>query len=142
MQAFIDRVNATLPTNEPDGILLTLVQAQPDKVCGKPCPARQGLSNAGLCLPYAILARTGGAKIGAMPGETQISTINGWATTTVADAALLPPTNTEPLVDPTPPATIAPAQKSAPRRAIASRRQPQVSRKGNWAQNLFNQSLN
>ena len=57
MKAFTDRVNATLPVDEPDGILLTLVQAYQDKVCGKPCPAGQGLSDDGRCVPNAILAR-------------------------------------------------------------------------------------
>ena len=63
MKAFTDRVNATLPTDEPDSILLTLVQAYQDKVCGKPCPAGQGLSDIGRCVPTAILARA--AKKGA-----------------------------------------------------------------------------
>ena len=63
MKAFTDRVNATLPTDEPDSILLTLVQAYQDKVCGKPCPAGQGLSDVGRCVPNAILARA--AKKGA-----------------------------------------------------------------------------
>ena len=67
MKAFTDRVNATLPTDEPDSILLTLVQAYQDRVCGKPCPAGQGLSDTGRCLPTAILARAGkkGAPVAA-----------------------------------------------------------------------------
>ena len=38
MKAFTERVNAKLPTNEPDSILLALVQGHPNKVCGAPCP--------------------------------------------------------------------------------------------------------
>ena len=44
MQAFTDRVNAVLPIDQPDGILLALVQGHPGKVCGAPCPVGQGLS--------------------------------------------------------------------------------------------------
>jgi len=57
MQAFLDRVNATLPVDRPDYILLTLVQEEADEVCRKPCPTGQGLSAEGRCLPNAILAR-------------------------------------------------------------------------------------
>jgi hypothetical protein len=57
MKAFTDRVNATLPIEEPDDILLTLVQAHQGEACGKPCPAGQGLSDDGRCLPGAILAQ-------------------------------------------------------------------------------------
>jgi len=56
MRAFTDRVNATLPTEEPDYILLALVQGYRDKVCGMPCPAGQGLAEDGRCMPNAILA--------------------------------------------------------------------------------------
>jgi hypothetical protein len=56
MKAFTDRVNATLPTEEPDSILLALVRGYRDKVCGTTCPAGQGLAENGLCMPNAILA--------------------------------------------------------------------------------------
>jgi hypothetical protein len=56
MKAFTDRVNATLPTEEPDHILLALVRGYRDKVCGMTCPAGQGLAENGLCMPNAILA--------------------------------------------------------------------------------------
>ena len=56
MKAFTDRVNATLPTDEPDYILLSLVQAARDKVCGAGCPAGQGFAEGGRCVPNAILA--------------------------------------------------------------------------------------
>ncbi len=57
MAAFIDRVNATLPLEEPDYILLTLVQGHAAQACGKSCPAGQGLNADGKCLPRAILAQ-------------------------------------------------------------------------------------
>jgi hypothetical protein len=57
MKTFIDRVNATLPTDGPDHILKTLVQGHPGNACGKSCPTGQGLSSEGRCLPTAILAQ-------------------------------------------------------------------------------------
>jgi peptidoglycan hydrolase-like protein with peptidoglycan-binding domain len=39
MKAFLDRVNATLPIHQPDGVLLALVQSQRIKTCGASCPA-------------------------------------------------------------------------------------------------------
>ena len=58
MSAFMDRVNATLPVEDPDYILLTLVQGHAAQACGKGCPPGQGLSNDGRCQPRAILAQT------------------------------------------------------------------------------------
>jgi hypothetical protein len=62
MKAFTDRVNATLPLEEPDHVLLALVRNHPDSACDKPCPAGQGLSEAGRCLPIAMLARAAATK--------------------------------------------------------------------------------
>jgi hypothetical protein len=93
MKAFTDRINATLPVEEPDPILYTLVQGQQDKVCGKPCPTGQGLSEDGRCLPSAILAKAG--RKGPAPAITI------WSTTTTATA-------------PPPPVTPAPAVAAAP----------------------------
>jgi hypothetical protein len=68
MKAFTDRVNASLPLEEPDHVLLALVRNHPDSACDKPCPAGQGLSEAGRCLPISLLARAATAK-----GSTQLS---------------------------------------------------------------------
>lgn len=57
MKTFTDRVNAALPIEKPDYILLSLVQSHPDKACGKPCPAGQGAADDGRCVPNAILAQ-------------------------------------------------------------------------------------
>lgn len=56
MMAFMDRVNATLPVDQPDHILLTLVQGQSAGACGKECPGGQVLSG-GRCLPKAVVAQ-------------------------------------------------------------------------------------
>jgi hypothetical protein len=57
MGAFTERVNAALPVDEPDYILLALVQNQPGQVCGSGCPTGQAVGNNGRCLPQAILAQ-------------------------------------------------------------------------------------
>ena len=56
MKAFTDRVNATLPTDEPDFILLSLVQAAQGKVCGTACPVGEAPADDGRCMPNAVLA--------------------------------------------------------------------------------------
>ncbi len=57
MSAFMDRVNATLPMDEPDYILLTLVQGHAEIACGAGCPAGQTIGENGRCVPKAVLAR-------------------------------------------------------------------------------------
>jgi hypothetical protein len=138
MKAFTDRVNAVLPIDEPDSILLTLVQGHPDKVCGVPCPAGQGFSATGQCLPNGILARTGRTKLAAMrPGPT----ISAWTMTTVASA---PHADTDrpdsvAISAPTPPTTAPPEPAQAPRRTTERRQHSPANRQGSWAHNLFRQ---
>jgi hypothetical protein len=57
MKTFTNRVNATLPIDKPDQILLALVQGYREKVCDVTCPAGEGLAKDGRCLPNAVLAR-------------------------------------------------------------------------------------
>ena len=57
MSDFTDRVNATLPVEEPDHILLALVQGHAARICGKSCPSGQELAGNGRCLPRTVLAR-------------------------------------------------------------------------------------
>ena len=58
MTEFADRVNASLPVEEPDMVLLALVEAHAGQVCGRTCPTGQGLDGEGRCLPRAILAQS------------------------------------------------------------------------------------
>jgi hypothetical protein len=115
MKAFTDRINATLPVEEPDAILYTMVQSQQDKVCGKPCPVGQGLSEDGRCLPSAILAKaikktpaTAIAQLpkaaAPLPAEKPAPVITGWSTTSRA-AAPTPPLAPPPVLAAAPPAT-------------------------------------
>ena len=57
MKAFMDRVNAKLPTEQPDSILLTLVRSHPEKVCGEPCPEAQSLADGDRCVLTALMAQ-------------------------------------------------------------------------------------
>ena len=57
MKAFTNRVNASLPIDRPDHILLTLVRGHQGRACGIACPPRQSLTHEGRCVPTAILAR-------------------------------------------------------------------------------------
>ena len=116
MKTFTDRVNASLPVDEPDAVLFAMVQSQQDQVCGKPCPIDQGLSEDGRCLPNAILAKaaskplpsavathapaSGGPAAGKPPHLR-----SGWSTTVTA-------------ARPTPPAASAPAAPT-PSQALA-----------------------
>jgi hypothetical protein len=55
LQAFMDRVNAVLPTDAPDQIQLSLVQAARERVCGAACPAGETLAE-GRCISNVVLA--------------------------------------------------------------------------------------
>ena len=55
LKAFMDRINAALPTEAPDRIQLTLVEAARERVCGVACPAGETLAE-GRCIPNVVLA--------------------------------------------------------------------------------------
>ncbi len=57
MSEFMDRVNATLPVDEPDYILLTLVQGHAAIACGADCPSGQVMSGGGRCVPQQVVAQ-------------------------------------------------------------------------------------
>ena len=57
MSAFMARVNASLPVEDPDYILLTLVQGHTALACGTDCPAGEVQSSSGRCLPQAVVAQ-------------------------------------------------------------------------------------
>jgi hypothetical protein len=54
MKAFTERMNASLPVEEPDQVLLSLLHGQPDKACGRPCPAGESAAEGGRCVPSAV----------------------------------------------------------------------------------------
>ena len=55
-KAFLDRVNASLPIDKPDQILLTLVKGRVAVACGQDCPDGQSLAANGRCLPKPPVA--------------------------------------------------------------------------------------
>ncbi|MDO9383456.1 MAG: hypothetical protein Q7T86_11390 [Hyphomicrobiaceae bacterium] len=57
MAAFVDRVNASLPSQEPDVVLLNLVRNHTAAACGATCPRGQAIDGDGRCLPDAIIAK-------------------------------------------------------------------------------------
>ncbi|PPC88043.1 MAG: hypothetical protein CTY31_08190 [Hyphomicrobium sp.] len=57
MWAFMDRINGSLPVDEPDYILLTLVQGHSGMACGADCKAGEVMSASGRCLPQAVVAQ-------------------------------------------------------------------------------------
>ena len=57
MTAFLQRLNASLPTNEPDFILLTLVQGQTGAACTAGCPSGQAMVDNGRCVPAPTLVQ-------------------------------------------------------------------------------------
>jgi hypothetical protein len=95
---FTDWVNASLPADQPDNILLSLVQGHADPACGKSCPVGEGLSQDGRrCLPNAILAHAA-KKASPMVAATEVRKtmpapplVTGWSTTTTTATAPVRP---------------------------------------------------
>jgi len=145
MKAFTDRVNAKLPTDIPDSILLALVQGYPNKVCGAPCPSDQSLSPTQQCTPTALLARTSGKKLTAFPEQRLPSVTSAWSVkTTVADGVPIQLPETEHPGDAAslePPSSSGspPPQGHVPYRATTNHGQPPARHEGAWASNFFKQ---
>jgi hypothetical protein len=57
-----DRVNASLPIDRPDPVLLAMVQGQEPGACGASCPTGQGRAADGRCLPAALVANAGKSR--------------------------------------------------------------------------------
>ena len=122
MKAFMDRVNATLPIEEPDYILLSLVQAARDRVCGAGCPTGQGLAEDGRCVPNAILAGKKAPQVArALPPRVEPTPASpGWSVARTSTGATPPVASEEAGIGPAGPtaALNAPGQP-APTPAVA-----------------------
>lgn len=96
MKAFTDRVNAALPVEQPDYILLALVQNHTEATCGGACPPGQAAGSDGRCLPNALLARTKKPNASAKAKEAPLAkaTGPGEAGGRTADLAAPPPPTT------------------------------------------------
>lgn len=62
---FMDRVNASLPTQEPDVFMLSLLRAEDTAVCGTSCPSGQSLTGSGRCVPSTLMVQNerGGQRL-------------------------------------------------------------------------------
>lgn len=70
MKTFTDHVNAALPVENPDLVLLSMVENYHRRACGPPCPVGQNPDNAGRCAPVqaAIRGADRGSVAPAIPG--------------------------------------------------------------------------
>ncbi|MDQ8697278.1 hypothetical protein [Hyphomicrobium sp. LHD-15] len=66
---FMDRINASLPTHDPDVFMLSLLKAQADPVCGETCPHGQSFTSNGRCVPTTLVAY-GGKAVHEPPPQT------------------------------------------------------------------------
>ena len=73
MRAFLDRVNASLPIDKPDRILLTLIKGHVAAACGQVCPEGQSLAADGRCLPVATPAAALVVETPTLPTEVTAS---------------------------------------------------------------------
>lgn len=55
MKTFIERMNARLPTDEPDAVLYALVKGQDEPICGIACPHAERESADERCVPNLLL---------------------------------------------------------------------------------------
>ena len=72
MKDFTDRVNATLSVEQPDIVLLAMLQSHQGRGCGVPCPPGQSLAVDGRCLPNGLIAKIveKQAPAGSIPAAT------------------------------------------------------------------------
>jgi hypothetical protein len=86
MRAFTARVNAELPVDTPDDVLLALVQGQADRTCNASCPAGQAMAANGRCLPHSLVAKklppSAAAPVTVTEYAPPPAVITGWTTTT------------------------------------------------------------
>jgi hypothetical protein len=74
VKAVTDRVNASLPIDQPDPVLLAMVQSQEPGTCGTSCPNGQSRTADGRCLPAALVAAAGKQRAPAASAQASIHT--------------------------------------------------------------------
>ena len=109
MQTFTNRVNATLPVEQPDHVLLAILQSQPDRICNKPCPLGENLAPDGRCAPGAIA----GYSIKTAAGSKPPSLITNW--TAIETAAL-----EDDILPPARKTLVVPSPKAPPQRSMVA----------------------
>ncbi len=78
MRTFTDRINAELPLDEPDYLLLTLAQAHAGKACGE-CPLGLALTANGRCIAQPVVAQSRPADV-RQPAPSTATTTTATAT--------------------------------------------------------------
>jgi hypothetical protein len=147
MRAFTGRINAALPVDEPDGVLLALVRGHKDKACGMPCPPGEGVAADGRCLPNALLAHakkmTEPQTIAAIEHSQPPTTpsARGWtsATAVASPEAPAPPEGRMSLAGPSADPTTATRPMSVDTNAPAPRVPFDVSGNGRFGPSFFRQ---
>ena len=86
MQSFTNRVNARLPIERPDHILLAMLHTHPDDACKKPCPLGENSGAGSRCVPGAVASLTA-----ALSRATQPLVTSWTATETPAPDDYVPP---------------------------------------------------
>jgi hypothetical protein len=81
MQTFTNRINASLPLEEPNRVLLALLQSHPDKTCSNPCPSGENPSTDGRCVPSVAGISV---KISALTSRKAQPRITSWSATETA----------------------------------------------------------
>jgi hypothetical protein len=84
LSRFLERVNATLPLDDPDEIQLTLLRAHPAAVCGVTCRNGETMSATGNCIADVISAQ-------AAPAETISPSRKAPSSVVIANSAPKPP---------------------------------------------------
>ncbi len=56
MQSFLDRVNAVLPVDEPDQVLLAMLRSQKTGICSGGCRTGEVVGSEGRCIPTGLMA--------------------------------------------------------------------------------------
>jgi len=141
MQAFTSRVNATLPVDQPDHILLAMLQNHPDKTCNKPCPLGENPASDGRCVPAAVAGLSVKTPALSQP-QPLITSWTAIETAALGDDVPWAPvykTNRPPVTAAPPPvqrivsAPLPPKLTAPPRIATASREQPRTSQRSDRA---------
>jgi hypothetical protein len=101
MRTFTDRVNAELPLDEPDYLLLSLLQSHGEKACGE-CPPGLALAPNGRCVPQPVVAQShpGDAPKATAPETREAKATLPWQAATTVAAAPAPAPAAKPLFTP------------------------------------------
>jgi len=140
MRTLTNRVNAALPVERPDHILLAMLQSHPDKMCNKPCPLDENPAPDGRCVPGAIAGLS--ITTAALPKSEPL--ITSWTAVETATlegdvpqhSASKPPRPAVKAVPVKPP----PAPKPVPQRsmvATSNREPPRSARQPEVVRTLF-----